>query len=812
MGGRETAPGGQGEAQDPWSEPPPPRRVTFGKLILPTLLLLLVVAVGWWIRREGAYERFVRGLKLQNIECVEYQPYPNSPFVTVQRSTEIQQVVNWLGEGRAYDRRYMATTSADCEMRFIMRDGSVRHLKIGATGPTNNNGQLVPSGVYVPIKGGQWNRGAWSGTMSNVYIQLPRSAQLSLDRVPQTVLAAGVPTPGLGVAIPGSASASNAEIYDLAQAFMAQGQLGQAWRVLQKANALDPNDPTTSQLMSDVSGRIQIRLPLLISEIEKELPQGEAKLSRSQYLQLREKVLNARMMAPPDDEKTGEFRFRLAKARPEPNLKAFRELARIDAPAELRYTITDFAWSPDATLIATCGEDGWVRVWDPGSGRVMYGVAAAKGNKIQFSDDGTRVRVLDRQSDTWWEVGTGQPSDKSKLANDKDHSYTAGYRETETIALDQQGAMVKELRGHAGPLRAVKISPDGDLVASIADDKVLSIWGEGAGSRIEQISPYERFRRLVTLPEPAMFAPDGSIVLLHSGAFDRQLPVPVKAVKVDGRVARMVIAAKSDSLLAEMTDGKLLVVDPVTQRVIEVARPEGAVGRAAISPEGKRIVQGCEDGTVRMIDVGSGKEIGKLSSIPLKPRKWAAVEIGGDGAWVMACSEGFVGLWTSSGEHLLGTEQASGDMAGRLAPDGKRLAIIYRDGNMRLLDIRLSQSSAMRLGAGFARGIVFTADSQRIGAIRADDYPYASDRGFSWRNVSFNAQTRSNDADALCFSPDGQTMAVKARDNSVRLFDVPSGREWRRLSIESTELLDLPMSFSPDGKYLIAGGSLWGVN
>src|SRR5687768_3408127 len=78
------------------------------KRLLPWLLLLtLVIGVGWWIRRESAYNRFVRDLKVQDIQYVEYQPHVNSAFVKVVASTNVQQVISWLGEGRPIDNRYM---------------------------------------------------------------------------------------------------------------------------------------------------------------------------------------------------------------------------------------------------------------------------------------------------------------------------------------------------------------------------------------------------------------------------------------------------------------------------------------------------------------------------------------------------------------------------------------------------------------------------------------------------------------------------------------------------------------------------------
>ena len=64
----------------------------------------------------------------------------------------------------------------------------------------------------------------------------------------------------------------------------------------------------------------------------------------------------------------------------------------------------------------------------------------------------------------------------------------------------------------------------------------------------------------------------------------------------------------------------------------------------------------------------------------------------------------------------------------------------------------------------------------------------------------------------LLFSRDGQVLAIKAADGSVRLVEMPMGRELRRLTIkDQPNWLQMPCSFSHDGKYFIAGPMVWGI-
>ena len=70
---------------------------------------------------------------------------------------------------------------------------------------------------------------------------------------------------------------------------------------------------------------------------------------------------------------------------------------------------------------------------------------------------------------------------------------------------------------------------------------------------------------------------------------------------------------------------------------------------------------------------------------------------------------------------------------------------------------------------------------------------------------------KTNDP-VLQFNDDGSVLLIKADDSSVRLVEVPSGRELRRLTRNNQpSWLQTPASFSSDGKNLIAGKVIWGV-
>lgn len=122
-------------------------------------------------------------------------------------------------------------------------------------------------------------------------------------------------------------------------------------------------------------------------------------------------------------------------------------------------------------------------------------------------------------------------------------------------------------------------------------------------------------------------------------------------------------------------------------------------------------------------------------------------------------------------------------------------------------------------------GLAFTADGKRLATASADGAlllldiaPGASgsaSRFASWKLEKSTRllQAHPADVDSVAFSPDGRFLAAGGKDTAVRLWDVPSLTEIRRLTAQPTSQVFL--RFSPDAKALAAGTDrtvkLWDV-
>ena len=110
------------------------------------------------------------------------------------------------------------------------------------------------------------------------------------------------------------------------------------------------------------------------------------------------------------------------------------------------------AIAPDGTWLATAGDDGTVRIWDPATGQQRATLTGHTGavRAVAIAPDGTWLATAsDDGTVRIWDPATGQ------------------HRAT--------------LTGHTGAVTAVAIAPDGTWLATASDDGTVRIWDPATG-------------------------------------------------------------------------------------------------------------------------------------------------------------------------------------------------------------------------------------------------------------------------------------------------------------------------------------------
>lgn len=144
------------------------------------------------------------------------------------------------------------------------------------------------------------------------------------------------------------------------------------------------------------------------------------------------------------------------------------------------------------------------------------------------------------------------------------------------------------------------------------------------------------------------------------------------------------------------------------------------------------------------------------------------------------------------------------------SPDNKQLASTSVDQTIKLWDATTGQEiNTIDVLGQDINSLAFNPDGETIAAYWSPIHGGGDNRAIKLFDLSSGKELRNYKGHAssiycVAFSPDGKTMASSSADQTIRVWDVATGRTLHVLTAQQASGVALQITFSPDGKRLAA--------
>lgn len=255
------------------------------------------------------------------------------------------------------------------------------------------------------------------------------------------------------------------------------------------------------------------------------------------------------------------------------------------------------------------------------------------------------------------------------------------------------------------------------------------------------------------------------------------------------------------SLVTGSMDGTVRVWDPARQRSVQtLAMSTGAVMTVAFTPDGSELMMGGVAG-VEMRSTGSWQILTNFPARLASLSKEGTLMATADSSQFYYEHAGAVTLWNWRTGAML-RRMADQGRAVALSPDGRRLAMANVANGVNLFDTDSGQLLRVLPTKNPVWSLNFSPDGRRLVTVGWSSDPLVwSLADASPPHVLPGHRLTVWSAE---FSPDGKVLATTGSDQSIRLWDAESFEALAVLRGHSSEVWCA--AFSPDGQVLASGG------
>ncbi|KAF8193560.1 WD40-repeat-containing domain protein, partial [Mycena galopus ATCC 62051] len=257
------------------------------------------------------------------------------------------------------------------------------------------------------------------------------------------------------------------------------------------------------------------------------------------------------------------------------------------------------------------------------------------------------------------------------------------------------------------------------------------------------------------------------------------------------------------------TSGALDIVWPPSETLVGKALDghTGGVHSIAFSPNGRQIVSGSGDRTIRLWDVETGQQVGKaLEGHTYEVR---SVAFSSDGRHIISGSgDKTIRLWdVETGQQVGKALDGHTDWVRSVAfsSDGRHIFSGSDDNTIRLWDVETGKQVGKALDGHtlWVQSVAFSSDGRHIVSGSGDKTIRLWDVE-TGQQVGKALEGHTASVLSVAFSPDGRHIISGSRDKTIRLWDVETGQRVSKALDGHTASVQ-SVAFSPDGRHIVSG-------